>query len=540
MTNGAQLYLHSLEPVKRLVEAYEVTHNHQLVNLAIRIAHSWLRYAQFDAQCRFTWYDHAVADRTIYLMYLHATIGEQRLEGHGTSLLAFEERLLRHGEFLASDANYRERNYGTMMDRALYLLSHYVQHPSSPAWRELALRRLREALRRDYSKHMVNLENSSNYHLFNFDLFTSLEKELLNAFGDSLGDDFDDNMSQALRFLVHMSMPDAEHSFPMIGDGPRQSLNRLKRYACYPHVADHPLLQHVLTNGVTDRPPERNVAIYPTEGYAFFRTSWDYAAGLGNIAYASLKAGYQVPAHKHGDDLSFTWRAAGRDIFVDTGTFTYQPGEWRRWFRFAPAHNTLVVDGRPYDYIHGDPGRTGIFKHGNAPGYWYVVAKNDLYPGVVITRTFYFTRSGNVVLSDEIDSATEHTYSQLLHFSHRLDTRDLTTNGAMVSVADEDLTICIRQLVDVDATIVHRGNRTEPGYGLVSETFHGLAESATLEFQQQRQSSRFISVLTVHDITVAEPEVQLSGDKLGVDDVEITLGVNAHLHRSRIPSLGSA
>jgi len=53
-----------------------------------------------------------------------------------------------------------------------------------------------------------------------------------------------------------------------------------------------------------------------------------------------------LPAHAHADALSFQLWWDGNPVVVDPGTFTYEPGPDRDWFRSTRAHSTVVVDGR--------------------------------------------------------------------------------------------------------------------------------------------------------------------------------------------------
>jgi len=53
-----------------------------------------------------------------------------------------------------------------------------------------------------------------------------------------------------------------------------------------------------------------------------------------------------LPAHAHADALSFQLWWRDRPVVVDPGTFTYEPGADRDWFRSTRSHSTMVVDGR--------------------------------------------------------------------------------------------------------------------------------------------------------------------------------------------------
>jgi uncharacterized heparinase superfamily protein len=53
-----------------------------------------------------------------------------------------------------------------------------------------------------------------------------------------------------------------------------------------------------------------------------------------------------LPGHGHCDSLSFECWIDGHPFIVDSGTWTYEPGEARHACRSTSAHNTLQLDGR--------------------------------------------------------------------------------------------------------------------------------------------------------------------------------------------------
>ncbi|MEP6811947.1 MAG: alginate lyase family protein [Actinomycetota bacterium] len=88
------------------------------------------------------------------------------------------------------------------------------------------------------------------------------------------------------------------------------------------------------------RPPE-GLAVFPDSGFVVVREGelW-LAFRCGAPAPAFL------PAHAHADALSFQLWWRGRPVVVDPGTYTYEPGPDRDWFRSTRAHSTVTVDGR--------------------------------------------------------------------------------------------------------------------------------------------------------------------------------------------------
>jgi hypothetical protein len=519
ITNTCQLYLHFLDPAKTLIQAYEVQPDPAVVDLAVDITRSWLHYAATDAGSRFTWYDHCAAERTANLIYLAETIaGDDRLWHHRDFAAGLRDAIADHAAWLADDDNYVGQNHGTMMDRSFYLAGRYLsEHAEAEGWRAKAVERLRAAFVRDYSAGAVNLENSSSYHLFNFDLYVGVEKNLLNVFGDTLGDGFDDWTRKAVLFLVHLSKPD--HALPMIGDGSRMSLDMFPRHPSYPAVERVPQLRHVLTDGRKGKPPKRLMAVWRDEGYAFMRTSWDYR-DRDEITYASFRAGRLLNNHKHADDLSFTLYAHGRDIFVDSGTYTYEPGAFRNHFLSPMAHNTVVVDGSTYPVVQGNPTDARIVDSGARPGFRFVTAVSTAYPGVTLTRRLIFLDSGRLVLVDDATSDEEHTYSQMFHLAHRLDATTVRVDGPATTVPADDVTIRLRQLQPC-ALDVHRGRADQPGPGVVSEAFGELHETVALEYRQTARTTRFVTAVTVDREGAAPFEVRAIRRGLRVVDGEV-------------------
>jgi uncharacterized heparinase superfamily protein len=78
----------------------------------------------------------------------------------------------------------------------------------------------------------------------------------------------------------------------------------------------------------------------PQAGYFGRREGDDYfIADCGRIGPDAL------PAHAHGDVLSFELSVAGQRIVVDPGVYEYFDGPRRRASRSTASHNTLCFDG---------------------------------------------------------------------------------------------------------------------------------------------------------------------------------------------------
>src|SRR5262249_54720794 len=103
----------------------------------------------------------------------------------------------------------------------------------------------------------------------------------------------------------------------------------------------------LFNDGTVDAPtldlpgaPE-GMAVFPDTGYVVVREGGLWLAFRCGVASPEF-----LPAHAHADALSFQLWWRGRPVVVDPGTFTYEPGPERDWFRGTRAHSTVCVDGR--------------------------------------------------------------------------------------------------------------------------------------------------------------------------------------------------
>ena len=494
-------YLHSLEPVKYLLQGYTLYKQKSYLNLALEITIDWIGYLENHAENEFSWYRHCVSDRILYLVFLIENLKRNTEFSNETELKEIHSVLKKHADYLYDDENYITQNHGMMMDRSLYFLSKYLYNRENneviDKWTGKAIKRLRNSVKTDFTENMVNLENSSGYLLFIMDLLINTEKNLLNLFGDSIFDgDFKDRMSKGIEYLAQLTKPDSY--LPIIGDGEKISFLDIDKYSFFNHISDNEILEYILTSGKKGAKPQETFKVYECEGYAFMRTTWDYEEP--SATYASFISGYQLKNHKHGDDLSFTYYAKGKDIFVDSGTFTYKAGDFRRYFMGAPAHNTVIVDGKTYPFILGNPSDTGILEYGEEEDYFYVIGKNDMYRGVNITRSLYFLKSGNIVIIDDIASYEEHTYSQHFHLNHDFRNAEIKideTNGSL-QVLHDNTEVNLVQVLS-GKWLVHKGDRNKAGLGLISEGFNSLEETVTLECQIRGKSGQFITLISTEN-----------------------------------------
>jgi hypothetical protein len=118
----------------------------------------------------------------------------------------------------------------------------------------------------------------------------------------------------------------------------------------------------LFNDGTVDAPrldlpePPEGLAVFPDSGFVVVREG-----DLWLAFRCGVPAPEFLPAHAHADALSFQLWWRGRPVVVDPGTFTYEPGVDRDWFRSTRAHSTVCVDG------HNQFRLWGAFRSGPLP-----------------------------------------------------------------------------------------------------------------------------------------------------------------------------
>ena len=164
----------------------------------------------------------------------------------------------------------------------------------------------------------------------------------------------------------------------------------------------------LFNDGTVDAPvldlpdaPE-GLSVFPDAGFVVVREGelW-FAFRCGPPSPAFL------PAHAHADALSFQLWWRGRAVVVDPGTYTYEPGAERDWFRSTRAHSTVSVDG------HDQFRLWGAFRSGPLPKVALRYARDGLAEASVVLpkrvrhvrRIEWDARAGDVLIVDSLEGS---------------------------------------------------------------------------------------------------------------------------------------
>lgn len=382
--------LHTLTWLKEALARHAVGGDVEMLAIARDVAVDWAR-AHLDAaaeQSEFAWYDMAVGLRAPYIAYvLRACLSEQMLEAEDAELLT--EMAERHGAELADGDNYAAgNNHGLFQDEGLYLLARLLPVlPAAPAWRELALSRMKATLEQTIGfEEGTHLEHSPAYQLAMVDLLARLA--------------------------------------PAVGELPELGplLERMRRTAAWQTTP----LGRMAQFGDTDDLPAprwarqaadglRGVHFLPRAGQAYVREGDSYLA---------VTAAYHGAAHKHADEGSFVLVEGGKVVLGDAGRWGYYEDEEDRLYaRSAAAHNVLTVDERDFEWRAAEPYGSGLEAVGEGDGWYAIVVGNPLLEpqGVKHRRGFFYMPGKALVIMEQLQAEEQHTYVRHFHFGPELE-----------------------------------------------------------------------------------------------------------------------
>ena len=267
-------------------------------------------------------------------------LAEGRLEFslHARLLAWFD----RHGHMLAHEVLYKpESNHGTYQSRALLALGLSLpQMVHSRDWFEIGRDRVEAQIIDMVSEEGVYAERTPQYHFMMMKVFQSV-RSLMRGAGTDLPLDASRRVEQLGSVASHLIKPDG--SVPMIGDSPA-------RLSLGSYVRDHVELAFAITAGEKGTRPASRVAVLPSEGYVLLRSGWGEERPFDQETFISFDVGPSGGGHSHADALNVLYSPLGVDMLVDSGLFTYQGGEDRRYFTGPLAHNVVLPRPTPVSW----------------------------------------------------------------------------------------------------------------------------------------------------------------------------------------------
>lgn len=269
---------------------------------------------------RTAWSSYVISLRTVVWMQ---QLVERRASLRGSTVERIERSLVEQLAYLAAHLERDIRgNHLIKNAKALLWASRYFEGRTAQAWGSVAARVLRRELRDQILPDGMHFERSPSYHA---QVFADLVECAAVAQG-ALRATLLAHLEPMAQVLVDLSHPDG---LPCL-------FNDAGLHTTY--SPDECLRAWGSVSG--GRASRRAVFALPASGYYGVRSEdMLFVADCGEIGPKNL------PAHAHGDVLSFEWSLGGRRFVVDPGVFEYEAGLLRDEARATRSHSTLTVSG---------------------------------------------------------------------------------------------------------------------------------------------------------------------------------------------------
>lgn len=199
----------------------------------------------------------------------------------------------------------------------------------------------------------------------------------------------------------------------------------------------------------TSCPPDRQS--FPHGGYYILGSDFNTEQEVRIIADAGPLGYLSIAAHGHADALAFTLCAAGQELLIDPGTFSYhtQPA-WRSYFRGTAAHNTVTVDGLDqsepagnFMWLRKAQASCERWEPGNDANLF--AALHDGYrrlsdPVLHRRKLLYKKRERILLVEDRLECSSKHEAAFWWHFSEKCEV-SIECSSVRVRCAHVELTM---------------------------------------------------------------------------------------------------
>lgn len=347
----------------------------------------------------------------------------------------FMDGLFLHGEYLYNHkVPFSEKsNWGVLENSGLYAIGLALGNERGEAYAERAIRRLEGEIQVQVMDDGVHWEQSPMYH--NEVLRCYMEVMRLAA---RLGREIPAPVKERAHAMAMADrlwqMPDFTQ--PAGGDSDRTDLRDVLGPCAllfqdgvlksggferldFESIWDWGMEGERAYEAMESRFPEKTFYSLEDSGNWYLRSGWGREADYLHLRCGSLGGG-----HGHFDRLHLDLMAAGEDVLVDTGRFTYVDGPWRRGFKSAASHNGVTVDGREYTACRDSWGVLGL-----APVLPGKAAKKGDYSliccghlgymgqGLLVRRSILAAGTRVFLILDALFGTGEHVLAQHFHFA---------------------------------------------------------------------------------------------------------------------------
>ena len=470
--NTYQLYLHCLNIITLLTNAYIKSNKIKYLRKAYKILCSWQDYniRNCSVKRRYVWVDHSASFRIFNILYFYLYAKDKIQVDDNLIVDIFNEHL----DFLDNYA-YMKDNHGIMLDRSLLVLSFFIiDNDKRLKIFNKSYYRLREAFFRDFSKRGVHLENSTDYHSMTKNLFIEINT-FLKDFSLSLGEEIDYFIEHDDYFNYAVK---PNHFLPLLGDSGETMVKKcIKNY---------------------------NNFIDTSSGVAYLQNE-------ENNFWLSFICGYSKINHKHYDDCSVSLFYKDSDIFIDSGKYNYdKTDKIREYIVSTKAHNTVYVENNydlyeDYEFLNKPYISSFYFNK-----VYDLVSGINFYKNGFHKRHVVYIKPEVIFIYDKIKFDESKVITQNYNVAPSLIV-DKYKNKIILK-KENKVYATIIQLLPFNEFVVKEGS-TSNGIGVVSTAFNKIESIKQIKTTVCAGGGEFLTYIFLGNKTSPVENIKISNDR---------------------------
>jgi heparinase II/III-like protein len=508
---------YSLRPTLNLLYAFRTTGN---AVYARRLVNLDMSFIAAEPKSPWAWKDpHAVAFRAMSLIDTWWKLRQAHALSESASTAILQE-LEKTGVFLADPNHYQiGENHGTNEAAALYNLA--VAFPSLPnaqQWKQVATDRFEWQLLGVIDADGQLIENAPYYDFYTLEKYWDIYNYML-AQKQSLPAGMSSKLASMINFASYILQPNSQ--VPLLGASLETTINY---HGVYLGMANSdPNFLYVLTHGAKGTAPTVDSKFFSASALTVMRSGWPSGPAYADSTYLTFNIGRYRTAHSDLDAMGITLYGDGGDLLTDPGLYTYAPGPYHNYFHGTESHNTVTVDGQSQAQGNGEAGPLV-----SKDGITYQAGESSLYTGVQHRRMVMLLDPDHVLVIDQLDSTSVHTYQQMFHLfpSAQLQRSGLTVSGIGGTPRRE---VTIQQLDPqgiTESVVINR--RGQDPAGLCSDSYQQLLPCYQISYAIRGRQATFMTLLTIGQPQQADFSISVHGDRvavtLGTRRLDIALG----------------
>lgn len=334
--------LHAWRMLPAIWGAFLGKDNARLVRELMPWIEDWHRYHMRERrEALMTWHDMATGVRAQHLALIGLVHSRGEIELSADAVGMVRELVAEHARKLRDDEFIARGNHAIFQLVGLRLLGEVFDDiPELEGEAGYATGHMERLFKTQFGPLSVHVENSPSYHHFAIQQFARIKPELF----PTLKETFRTVLGAAREIEPWFAMPDG--MIAAIGDSEGRAKAVLEPGARGDLEFDAPSGRRFLARDLS------------RAGYAMIRSAPEVEPADASMLI--VKSQCISSGHAQADHLGFELFEQGMRLLVDSGKFTYNTDNWRKYFKSDRAHNVVGLAHRDFDPGSTPPGSASM------------------------------------------------------------------------------------------------------------------------------------------------------------------------------------